>query len=168
MVNKLPSYAICAGGKFAESCGVEVDDIYLIDCPSDSLLPGTSREIGKSGSSAAIISLAVFAGDRQQAESIRIGMAISDFGVPVIPSMVPESWGDSAMALAAQKAALTASQLVDFYSMLAEFRLAQGLAEWEDDHQEAPAVAKPRAASARRSSAGATTNGRRTTRKSRK
>ncbi|MBI2812386.1 MAG: hypothetical protein HYX67_16395 [Candidatus Melainabacteria bacterium] len=190
MVNKIPSYVISAGGKFAilssrchpassqimasasqsalESCGVESDDIYLIDCPSDSLLPGMSREIGKSGSFAAVISLAVLAADSEQAESIRIGMATSDFGIPVIPALVPESCGDSALALAAQKAARSAIELVNFSSMLAEFSLAQGLAELDDDDEEAAAVAKPRAASARRSRAGATTNGRRTTRKSRK
>ncbi len=122
----------------------------------------------KSGSLAAVNSLAVLAGDSVQSQSIRIGMAISDFGIPVIPALVPESGRDSAMALAAQKAARSAIELVDFSSMLANFSVAQPLAEMEDDDEEAPAVATPRAASVQRASAGATTSGRRTTRKSRK
>jgi 6,7-dimethyl-8-ribityllumazine synthase len=187
MVNKIPSYMISAGGKFAilssrchpassnlmsaaakdalESCGVESDDIYLIDCPADSLLPGMSREIAKSGSFAAVISLAVLATGSDHGESIRIGMAVSDFGIPVIPTLVPESAGDSAIALAAQKAARSAIELVNFSSMLSEFSVAQNFAELEDESEEAPAVAKPRAASTRRTGAGATTNGRRTKRK---
>jgi 6,7-dimethyl-8-ribityllumazine synthase len=189
MVNKIPSYVISAGGKFAilssrchpassqvmaaaskdalESCGVESDDIYLIDCPSDSLLTGMSREIAKSGSFAAVISLAVLANGSEHAESIRIGMTTSDFSVPVIPALVPESCGESAIALAAQKAARSAIELVNFSSMLSEFSVAQNFADLEDEGEEAPPAAKPRATRARRTTAAATTNGRRTKRKTR-
>lgn len=189
MVNKIPSYVISAGGKFAilssrchpassqvmaaaskdalESCGVEGDDIYLIDCPADFLLPGMSREIAKSGSFAAVISLAVLGNDSEHAESIRIGLATSDFSVPVVPALVPERCGESAIALAAQKAAHSAIELVNFSSMLSEFSIAQSFGDLEEESEEAPAVAKPRATRTRRTTAAATTNGRRTKRKTR-
>ncbi len=190
MVNKIPSYVISAGGKFAvlssrchpassqimaaatkdalESCGVETDDIYLIECPADYLLPGMSREIAKSGSFAAVISLAVLSNDSAHDESIRIGMAVSDFSIPVIPALVPESKGESAIALAAQIAARSAIELVNFSSMLSEFSVAQNFADLSDEEdEEAPAVAKPRAARTRKATSRATTNGRRTKRKTR-
>lgn len=197
MVNKIPSYVISAGGKYAivssrchpssgqvmasaaqealESCGVESDDIYLIDCPSDSLLPAMCRELANCGSFAAVIALAVLGSDCAHAESVRIGMTTSDFVIPVIPAMVPEVEGAQGAALAAQKAARSAIELVNFSSMLAEFAFAQSLTDDEEYDRESidsaevessAASPKPRAASKRKTSARATTNGRRSTRKS--
>ena len=124
--------------------------------------------INRSGSSAAVISLAVLANSSEQAESIRIETAIGDFGIPVIPFVVPKSGGDSAIAPAAQNAAIIADEFVAILSRRAESGLSRGDANAQGKDEEAPVMAKPRAKSLRRMSAGATTGGRRTTRKSRK
>ncbi len=94
-------------------------DELLIDRASNSLPTLMSRVISSCGSFAAVIGLAVLADSSERAESIRIGMTISDFGIRVIPKMVPESGRDTAIALAAKNATLTAVQLIHFFSMLA-------------------------------------------------
>lgn len=189
MVNKIPSYVISAGGKVAilssrchpassqvmaiaarealESCGVETDDIYLIDCPADFLLPGMSREIANSEFFAAVISLAVLAGDNTHEQSIRIEMTTSNFSVPVIPALVHVDSGESAIAQAAEKAARSAIELINFSSMLSELELAQafGNTEGMEPDISEQVTAKPRAARARKTAA--TANGRRTKRKTR-
>ena len=140
----------------------------LIDSLSAPMHLHVSGAIDKSGSSAAVISLAVLANLSEQAESIRIDTTISDLAIPVIPFMVPETGGDSAIALTAQNAAISVDEFVAILSKRAESSLSRGDANAEGKDEEAPAMAKPRASSLRRMSAGATTGGRRTTRKSRK
>lgn len=140
----------------------------LIDCLSASKHLHVGRAIARSGSSAAVISLAVLAHRTELSESIRIDTAISDLAIPVIPFVVPKSGGDSAIALTAQNAAITADEFVAILSRRAESSLSRGDANAEGKDEEAPAMAKPRASSLRRLSAGATTGGRRITRKSRK
>ncbi len=140
----------------------------LIDCLSASMHLHMCGAIDRSGSSAAVISLAVLADRGEQAESIRIETVISDFGIPVIPLVVPKSGEDSAIALAAQNAAITADEFIAILSRRAESSLSRGDANAQRNDEEAPAMAKPRAKSLRRMSAGATTGGRRTRRRSRK
>jgi hypothetical protein len=111
---------------------VETDDIYLIDCPANSLLPGMSREIARSGSFAAVVSLAVLAPQSADEQAIRIGMAVSDFAVPVIPVLVPGGASGAEWAAAAEKAARAAVELVNFSSMLAEFAAGGGTTEADD------------------------------------
>jgi len=154
MVNKIPFYGISAGGKIAllasrchpatsqimsvtaretlESCGVETDDIYLIDCPANTLLPGMSREIARSGSFAAVVALAVLPSEGAEAQAVRMGMSMSDFAVPVIPVLVPGGAGGAQWAAAAEKAARAAVELVNFSSMLAEFAAGGGTTEADE------------------------------------
>ncbi|MBS1953677.1 MAG: hypothetical protein JST89_05820 [Cyanobacteria bacterium SZAS-4] len=63
----------------------------LIDGRSNSMRTDVSREMEKCGSFATVNSLADLRDNFEQASSIRSGMVISGFGIPVIPFMVPEA-----------------------------------------------------------------------------
>lgn len=149
MVNKIPAYMISAGGKFAilasrshpysgqimsesartslESCGVERDDIYIIDCPNDILLPGLSRETARTGFFAAVIALAVFSDDCKQENAITTALALSDFEVPVVPALVQESKGQAQLASAAEEAARAAVELTNLATLLEELTIASSI-----------------------------------------
>lgn len=187
MVNKIPVYAISTGGKIAvvsarchpatsqimsvtcretlESCGVDTDDIYLIDCPQNVLLPGMCREIAKSGSFAAVVGLAVLAEDNAEASAVRMGMTVSDYAVPVVPALVLGSAGGADWAGAAERAARSAIELINFSSMLSELASMGDLAELAGEGDglleeivETPKPTKARAA--RRTTTRTTSNGR--------
>jgi 6,7-dimethyl-8-ribityllumazine synthase len=146
MVNKIPSYTISNDGRYAivssrshpassqimavscretlESCGVDGDSIYLIDCPSDLLLPGVCREVADTGYFRAVAALAVVPRTSGAYRSVQIGMVTSEFSVPVIPVVVREGGDESAMAKAGADAGRSAVELSNLGEMLGELVLA--------------------------------------------
>lgn len=185
MVNKIPSYTISAGGKVAilssrtnpasaqimaascretlESCGVDTDDIYMIDCPDDLLLPGMSRQLARLGYYAAVVALAALDTDSTASQAIHLGMTGSDFAVPVIPVLVPANTGNGAIARAGETAARSAVELINLSNMLDELK-ASGLDQLiETEEEEAVAKAAPVQRSRKRArSAASSINGKRT------
>ena len=185
MVNKIPSYTISAGGKVAilssrtnpasahimaascrdtlESCGVDTDDIYMIDCPEDLLLPGISRQLAKLGYYSAIVALAALDAESAALHAIYLGMTGTDFLVPVVPALVPANTDDGALARAGEMAARSAVELINLSNMLDELKTTgiDHLAETE----EPVAVAKPapkQRSRKRTRSAASSINGKRT------
>jgi 6,7-dimethyl-8-ribityllumazine synthase len=157
MVNKIPFYGISSGGKVGllssrchpataqimlvscreilESCGVDSDDIYMIDCPDLSLIPGMSREIARSGVFAGLVCLAVLNENSGSAQAVRIGIASSDYEIPVVPSLVPADAGNAQIARAGEKAAHAVVELMNFASMLEELVSVGGFSA-DDDSEE--------------------------------
>ncbi len=186
MVNKVPGYTISAGGRFAvlasrshqgtvsvmvpaccdalESTGVETDDIYIIESPSDSLLPGLARELSKTGFCSTVVVLAVLPPGDAVAESILNGMTMTDFPRPVVPGMVIGDRALSTLARVAQDAARQAVEMTNLAGILEEMREAsseRNAAAEEADEQEAAPKKRGRPSKA---AAGGTSRGR--TRKS--
>jgi len=146
MVNKIPGYTISAGGRFAvlasrshqgtvsvmvpaccdalESTGVETDDIYIVESPSDSLLPGLARELSKTGFCSTVVVLAVLADGDAIAESILNGMTLTDFERPVVPGLVIGDRDLSTLARVAQDAARQAVEITNLAGILDEMREA--------------------------------------------
>src|SRR5215471_5153249 len=146
MVNKIPGYTISAGGRFAvlasrshqgtvsvmlpaccdalESTGVETDDIYIVESPSDSLLPGLARELTKTGFCSTVVVLAVLPDGDAIAESILNGMTLTDFERPVVPGLVIGDRDLSTLARVAQDAARQAVEMTNLAGILEEMREA--------------------------------------------
>ena len=179
MVNKIPTYTINSGGKFAivasrsnpasaqimavscretlEACGVESDNIYLVDCPTDLVLPGLLREVARCGFYAAVVGIAVVSRRSGALRALQIGMATSDFAVPVIPVLVRDCLEESAMAHAAAEAGRSAVEMANLGEMLGELSMATSaelFGNLEDDTTDGEALAPlPVAADQRPSSA---------------
>jgi 6,7-dimethyl-8-ribityllumazine synthase len=149
MVNKIPSYSISAGGRFAvlssrshpyassvmapaccdalESAGVATDDIYIIDAPNDLLLAGMSRELSKTDFYSAIVALAILPEAKTIGEAVLNGFTTCDFPVPVIPGLVTCNLTEvNELARIAQDAARSAIEMTNFAGMLDEMRGAVG------------------------------------------
>jgi 6,7-dimethyl-8-ribityllumazine synthase len=149
MVNKIPSYSISAGGRFAvvasrshpyaaavmvpaccdalESAGVATDDIYIIDAPSDLLLPSMSRELSKTEFYSAIVALAILPESETLGESVLNGFTTTDFLAPVVPGLVTAGVNElNELARIAQDAARSAIEMTNFSGMLDEMRGAVG------------------------------------------
>ncbi len=184
MVSKIQNFTISAGGRIAvvasrsnpsaavvmapaccdalEATGVESDDIFLIDAPSDSVLPGVARELARSGFFVAVIALAVLPSGEAMAESVLNGMSSSDFFVPVIPGMVIGEHDAKALARAGQDAGRAAIELVNLAGVVQEMReLAEATMIAEAEAVEEVAEAGP---GRRRRAASATTARKATTR----
>lgn len=187
MVSKIQSFTISAGGRIAvvasrsnpgaagvmvpaccdalEATGVESDDIFLIDAPSDSVIPGVTRELARSGFFAAVIALAVLPAGEAMAESVLNGMSSSDFFVPVIPGMVIGEHDAQALARAGQDAGRAAVELVNLAGVVQEMReLAEAAMVAEAESVEEVSEARP----VRRRRAGAATTAKTATTRGRK
>jgi 6,7-dimethyl-8-ribityllumazine synthase len=168
MVNKIPSYSISAGGRFAvvasrshpyasavmvpaccdalESAGVATDDIYIIDAPSDLLLPGMSRELSKTDFYSAIVALSILPESETIGESVLNGFTTTDFLAPVVPGLVTAGVNEvNELARIAQEAARSAIEMTNFSGMLDEMRGAVGngsiggvIEEIEEEEEESP------------------------------
>jgi len=188
MVNKIPGYTISAGGRYAvlasrshqgtvgvmvpaccdalESTGVETDDIYVIESPSDSLLPGLARELSKTGFCSTVVVLAVLPSGDAIAESILNGMTMTDFERPVVPGMVIGDRDLSTLARVAQDAARQAVEITNLAGILGEMREAAGngagaaMEDFEEEERKPKRRGRPprtaAASTARRKSAAAT------------
>ena len=171
MVNRIPAYVISAGGKFAilasrshpysgqimseaarsslESCGVDREDIYVIDCPSDVLLPGLCRETARTGFFSGVIAVATLSENCKSENAITAALASSDFEVPVVPALVQESQGQAQLASSAEDAARAAVELTNLAMLLEELTIASSidvldeLAEAEAEIVEAAEALKP-------------------------
>lgn len=158
MVNRIPAYMISSDGVYAvlvsrshpssanimapacqqalESCGADGDDIYIIDCPSDIVLPGLARETAKTGLFSAVIALAALQEGTAVEAALTAAMATTDFEVPVIPALVRCTTGDACMAQAGEQAGRAAVELSNLATLLEEFAIASSvdiLEELEDE-----------------------------------
>lgn len=110
-----------------ESCGAKSEDIYIIDCPSDTLLPGLCREAAKTGLFSAVIGLAALPDCRSTAAALTAAMASTDFEVPVIPALVSSTAGDAEIARAAEYAGRSAVELANLALLFEEFTIASSV-----------------------------------------
>lgn len=189
MVNQIPSYVVSAGGRVAvlagkrhpavaatmlpacvealESCGVETDDIYIVDAPLNELMPAVARELSRTGFFSAIVALAVLDGQERAVEAVLNGMTTTDFPVPVAPGMVLDSGDLQSVASVARDAGRAAVQMINLSGMLDEMRQVGAGGEAAEDLAEELAgdlvdeLAAEPAPSRRRKAAPAATGARR-------
>lgn len=88
-----------------EASAVHRDNIYVVECPTDMLLPVVCRTIAKSGKFQAVIGLAVLPASNMVAQAMHTAFALQDFGGTVIPALVHADDGAFLIARASEEAA---------------------------------------------------------------